>query len=172
MKIRNDDIDLNLIERTRLLASEGHKEQQRKCGEPFINHPERIVKALDKYMQDNLIDSKNFYRYYNTVIPLGWMHDLVEDTPFKLEEIELLFGTEISDRLDLLTKRDDEDYFDYGNRILYSKNKLVYLVKLADLDDNLNSVGDGVFSKKVENKLAMRWEWLRFHLLNNLVDCR
>jgi len=167
------DIDINLIKRTELLATEGHKHQTRKSGEPFIEHPMRVVEHLDKYMLDNLVDSERFYTVYNVLIPLGWLHDLVEDTDFILEDVEVLYGKEISSRLEYLTRdKSKEDYFEYGTRIMSSKDKLVYLVKLADLKDNLNSVGDGAFSTPIENKLRMRWEWLQFHLLDKIADCR
>ena len=171
-QIMTNQIDVNMIERAKLLATEYHKEQTRKNGDPFIIHPTRIVDKLLNSDDSRECIIKYKYLDYNILGVLGWLHDVVEDTEFKLEEAELLFGPEISSRIDVLTRRDNEDYFDYGNRVLYSKNRLVYLVKLADIEDNLDSIGDGAFNKKKENRLAMRWEWLRFHLLNNLADCK
>ena len=159
MIVKYSELDLKFIRRAELLSREYHKNQTRKDGEPFINHPARVVFRL---MCD-------YTRYFNAeeikiLIVLGWLHDIIEDTDITLEEIELLFGEEISNRLDALTRRDSEDYYQYGDRLIANGDKIVYLVKYADLRDNLSKIGDGAFSFEVETKLNNRWNWLRLQL--------
>jgi len=161
--MKYNEIDVDFLRRVELLAREGHKGQTRKDGEDFINHPARVVYNL-LCRSAQYMNSEEFH----VLIALGWLHDLIEDTDFTLEEIEVLYGKEISSRLDLLTKRDNEDYYEYGERIIQSNDTLVYLVKLCDLGDNLSKIGDGVFSKEKEDKLKKRWEWLRKELYDNL----
>jgi len=155
MKTNNNP---EIIERARLLATEAHKNQTRKNGDAYITHPERVFKIFEKYPRKKL--GENWFEDAYIGLSLCWLHDVVEDTDFILEDIEVLFGKEISSRLDILTRREKESYYDYGIRLLESKDKIVYLVKLADIEDNLNSVGDGAFSKEIENNLRLRWEWL------------
>ncbi len=40
------DADLAMIERAYLVAKEGHKEQTRASGEPYINHPLNVAGIL------------------------------------------------------------------------------------------------------------------------------
>ena len=156
---------LDRVIRAEMFAKEAHKEQFRKNGEPFINHPKRIADSLSKieWGRGQLGETKRY-----AAIAIGWLHDVVEDTEFRLEEIETIFGKDISSRLEYLTRRETEDYFDYGERLLKSKDRVIFEVKLADLEDNLSQVGDGAFSKEVENRLRMRWEWLKFKILKEL----
>ena len=172
IKMKTDDFDLEMLDRARTLAYRGHKGQTRKNGDAFITHPERIVKAISNYTRGEFGPEKDYYKNYNIAIMLGWLHDLVEDTDVQLKGIETLFGTEISTRLEVLTRKKGESYFDYGNRVYNSKDRLVYLVKLTDLNDNLNSVGDGAFPKETEDALRIRWEWLRMKLIEKYASLR
>jgi len=163
-KIIRNGFDEGLMERTKLFATEAHKDQVRKNGSAFITHPERVCRILAKRETEDFGPAQDFYYNYNITIALAWLHDVVEDTEFTLEEVEVLYGKEISERLDVLTRRDNETYLDYGNRISCVKDRLVKLVKLADLEDNLGSVGDGAFPKEKEDRLRIRWEWLQYKI--------
>lgn len=65
------------------------------------------------------------------------LHDLVEDTDYTLDDLKSEgFSEEIIATLSCLTKRKNEDYFDFINRV--KENKIAINVKLADLKDNMN----------------------------------
>ncbi len=159
---------LNRTIKAELFAKEAHKEQFRKGGEPFINHARRVVNTLSNLPDWALGRGRQADVNRYVAMTIGWLHDVVEDTEFRLEDIEVTFGKDISTRVDYLTRRKNEDYFEYGQRLLSCKDRVIFEVKLADLEDNLGAVGDGAFSKEVENKLQMRWEWLRFKILKEL----
>lgn len=67
----------------------------------------------------------------------GLLHDLIEDTDWTFQDLKKEgFSDEIIKALDCLTKRKDENYTDFIERI--SKNPLAIKVKINDLEDNMN----------------------------------
>lgn len=65
------------------------------------------------------------------------LHDIIEDTNISLKELrEEGFSEEVLVILDLLTKKDREEYSTFIDRI--SKNETACRVKIADLQDNMN----------------------------------
>lgn len=76
----------------------------------------------------------------NLCIMLAMCHDLLEDTSCKIEEIVKAIGGErsVTEVMDLLTRREDEEYAAYIIRLKHSNNRYAYAVKLADMKDHLN----------------------------------
>lgn len=74
------------------LATERHKGQKRKSGEPYIIHPLAVAAILIEWEMDA-----------DTIIA-GILHDTVEDTATKLDEIENLFGRDVAFLVDGVTK--------------------------------------------------------------------
>ena len=64
------------------------------------------------------------------------LHDIVEDTPMTLEFLEgnHKFSRRVLDGVDAMTRRKDEDYFVYIDRL--KTNKDAVAVKLKDLEHN------------------------------------
>ncbi|QBF34520.1 HD domain-containing protein [Mycoplasmopsis phocirhinis] len=102
------------------LAQKAHKGQKDKGGKPYINHP--------KYVASKFID-KDF-----KIVAL--LHDVVEDSGVKLDLIENMFGTTIAKAVDAMTKRKDEEYALYLQRV--KSNPIAKEVKLIDLYHNLD----------------------------------
>lgn len=66
---------------------------------------------------------------------VGLMHDLIEDTPTTLQELDSLgFDSAVVEAVGLLTRTADVSYCDYVRRL--KSNDLARQVKLADLRDN------------------------------------
>ena len=105
------------------IAVNAHKSQLDKGGHPYINHP-RFVSAHCTSPESRIV---------------GMLHDVVEDTPVTLEEVEQYFGERIADilmALDLVTKKKGPDY---DEDLYYEKiktNSIAREVKLADLKHN------------------------------------
>lgn len=59
---------------------------------PFIDHPAHVVEVLKRFR----INSPQLQA-------AGWLHDVVEDTDFPLDEIRRLFGDDVADMVDVLT---------------------------------------------------------------------
>src|SRR5216117_646950 len=72
----------DLVERAELAARIGHIGQTDKCRRPYIEHPERVaqsVRHLSKEAQ-----------------AAAWLHDLVEDTPATLSDVNRAFGERVT----------------------------------------------------------------------------
>jgi GTP pyrophosphokinase len=73
-------------------ATEKHRGQKRKSGEPYIIHPLAVAEILVDWDMD-----------IDTVIA-GVLHDSVEDTDTSLEQIETMFGHDVAFLVDGVTK--------------------------------------------------------------------
>lgn len=98
---------------------------QKYGNEPYIFHPVRVANRLDESDE--------------TGIAVAYLHDVVEDTRFTLDDLRKGFSDEIVDAVDAITRRKGEKYFDYIRRL--SSNPIAKRVKIADLQENL-SQGD------------------------------
>ena len=92
VKSYQPDADLDMIERAYLVAKEGHQTQTRASGEPYINHPLNVAAILTELQLDD------------TTIAAAILHDVAEDTLFKLDEIQDMFGDEVALLIDGVTK--------------------------------------------------------------------
>lgn len=96
-----------------------HEGQLDKGGMPYVFHPLHVAEQ----MEDE----------YSTCVAL--LHDTVEDGGIELFELyEADFPEEIIKTVDILTRREDEPYMEYIERL--KKNSLAVKVKLADLNHN------------------------------------
>lgn len=90
-------------------------------GRPYIEHPFRVMSA-GQTLQEKIV---------------GMLHDVVEDTPWTLEQLtEEGFTKDVLDGIDAMTRRDNESYNDYLLRV--QDNPLATRVKLNDLTDNMD----------------------------------
>lgn len=84
--------DFSLVERAYQIASDAHKDQKRKSGEPYIIHPLCVAIILAELELDK------------ESIIAGILHDVVEDTVMTEEEIAEIFGKEVALLVDGVTK--------------------------------------------------------------------
>ncbi len=109
------------LEEAIILAANAHRGQKDKAGAPYILHPLRLMMQMKS----------------ETERIVAVLHDLIEDTACSLEELSKAgYSQEILDALDCLTRRHDETYSAFIDRV--KENPLAVKVKLADLEDNLN----------------------------------
>ena len=120
---------------------EHQKNQFDKSGVPYVFHPFTV--AFDLETEDECI--------------VALLHDIVEDTSVTFEDLENEgFSSLVIDTLKLLTHSDDEDYFEYINRI--SKNKLATSVKIQDLKHNMQ---DGRLNEVTEKDILRKEKYQR-----------
>ncbi len=119
------------------LSEEAHSNQLRNSGDPFITHPLEVAKILTSIKLD--ADS----------IVAGLLHDTLEDTNLKIDEINKNFGTQIVELVDGLTKinkyslkvKNQKFGENYKKLILATtKDIRVILVKLADRLHNMRTI--------------------------------
>ena len=85
--------DKKLIRSAFDIAVEAHKEQRRKSGEAYIFHPVSVAKIV---AQEIGLDA--------TSIAAALLHDVVEDSEIKLEDIERMMGNAVAKIVHGLTK--------------------------------------------------------------------
>ena len=101
------------------LAKQHHEGQTDKAGNPYIEHPLRVM---------NQVESKE-----EKIVAV--LHDIVEDTDISLNDLRNEgFSEEVVSAVECLTKQDGENYDSYIERISF--NPLAVKIKLADLEDN------------------------------------
>ena len=124
------------------VATKAHEGQFRKTGEPYIIHPLAVKKILEEWGMDE-----------DTIIA-GILHDTVEDTDLKLDDIRKEFGDTVAFLVDGVTKlstarngmRDIDTYLpETRNNFLRLMIALgddirVLIIKLADRLHNLRTL--------------------------------
>lgn len=88
-------VDLTIIEQAYLVAEKAHLAQQRKSGEPYIQHPLYVALTLANLKLDS------------ATLAAAFLHDVIEDTPNTLNDIRHRFGRRIASLVNAVTKLDE-----------------------------------------------------------------
>src|SRR5205809_7613998 len=84
--------DADLIKKAYVYAAKAHDGQLRRSGDPYVVHPLSVASNIAEMKLD--VPS----------ICAGLLHDCVEDTSATVDELQRLFGNEISFLVDGVTK--------------------------------------------------------------------
>src|SRR5262245_19396732 len=84
--------DLAPLEKAFRFAAERHEGQNRSSGEPYMVHPLLVTRLLADMNMDMVC------------LQTGLLHDVVEDTSAKIEDIRANFGEEVARCVDGVTK--------------------------------------------------------------------
>jgi GTP pyrophosphokinase len=132
-----DRLDLDLIDRALRFSASAHRGQKRMSGEDFVSHS--IAVAL--ILAEQLLDS--------TTIAAALLHDVVEDSDVRTEDIAKEFGGEIAGIVDGLTKISSltfrssaEEQVENYRKLLLSiaKDARVIIIKLGDRLHNMRTL--------------------------------
>ena len=143
-------------------AAEAHSEQKRKSGEPFIMHPIAVASIVARELElgDDPIIS-------------AFLHDVVEDTEFSVEDIRSRFGDDVAFLVDTVTKRKKDSYehskqIDNYRQILESVHYDIraLLIKLADRLHNMRTLDSMRADKQM--KIAGETDYFYAPLANRL----
>ena len=109
-----------VYEKALTLAHKAHAGQKDKGGQDYISHPVTVSSFTEG-------------PFVSVVAAL--LHDVVEDTPYTLDDLRKMgFPEEIVNCVDSLTRREDEKRSEYLARV--ARNTDAIYVKLADLRHN------------------------------------
>ncbi|RXR32130.1 bifunctional (p)ppGpp synthetase/guanosine-3',5'-bis(diphosphate) 3'-pyrophosphohydrolase [Flavobacterium piscinae] len=140
--------DKKIIRKAFDVAVEAHKDQRRKSGEAYIFHPIAVAKIVASEIGLGA-----------TAIAAALMHDVVEDSPITVAEIEKMFNPKIAQLVDGLTKiakvkTDQEISMQAENfrKMLLTLNDdvRVILIKLADRLHNMQTMESMVDYKQAK----------------------
>ena len=129
--------DIDLIKKAYVYSAKVHAGQVRKTGEPYLMHPLAVSGILAQLKLDE------------ASVCAGLLHDTVEDTLATLDEVEELFGKDIANLVDGVTKlsqiefRTSEEKLAENFRkmlVAMSRDIRVLLVKLADRLHNMRTL--------------------------------
>lgn len=144
------------------LAREAHKLQVRKTGEPYILHPIAVAS----------IAAEELHLDVNSVIA-AFLHDVVEDTPYPLEELQNRFGEDVAFLVNVLTKKEKKNYdmskqVDNFRQMLNSMQRDIrpIMVKLADRLHNMRTLSSMRPDKQM--KIAGETDYFYAPLANRL----
>ena len=129
--------DEALLNRAYVYAMKVHGHQKRASGDPYFSHPLEVAAILTEYELDD------------ATIAAALLHDTIEDTDTTRAEIDRLFGEEIGnlvegltkiEKLNLVSKRAEQAENFRKLLIAISSDVRVLLVKLADRLHNMRTL--------------------------------
>jgi len=127
-----------LIIQAAQFARNAHERQKRKySGLPYIVHPARVAGRVAVHP---LADEE--------MVAAAFLHDVVEDTPYTLKEIEAEFGQRVAQLVNELTKPDAISHEVRSGRKgrelkqLADASQRAKIIKLLDRIDNLQDMRD------------------------------
>lgn len=132
-KSKDEDLILNALD----FAIEKHKDQTRETGEPYIIHPIAVADILLQYGLDA------------RAISAALLHDVVEDSGVTPEELKVLFGEEVAElvngvsRVKTLRYKSSANENDESLRKMFlamAKDIRVIFIKLADRLHNMRTL--------------------------------
>ena len=133
-----DEEDLKKVESAYRFAADYHRDQRRRSGEPYINHPVEVALILAKDL-----------RMDEDTICAALLHDTVEDTSATLDQLKGLYGETVADLVDGVTKltsvkvasMDEKQAWNLRKMFLAMSHDIrVVIIKLADRLHNMRTL--------------------------------
>ncbi len=130
--------DVSAIESALNFSAQAHQGQSRQSGEPYITHPIAVARILTGLHLDR------------QAIMAALLHDVVEDTPIRTEELVERFGKSVAEMVDGLSKLDklqfetkeDAQAENFRKMLMaMARDVRVILIKLADRLHNMRTLG-------------------------------
>ncbi|WP_153129931.1 RelA/SpoT family protein [Dechloromonas hortensis] len=126
-----------LVKKAYAFSAHAHAHQKRMSGEPYITHPLAVAGAVVEWRMDA------------DAIMAALLHDVLEDTGTTKRELADLFGREVAELVDGLSKLDKMEFASYQEAQAENFRKMlmamardlrVVLIKLADRQHNLQTM--------------------------------
>lgn len=133
----HEEKHIDIIKKAYEVAASKHEGQFRKSGDPYVQHPLEVA-----YILATLHTSPS-------TICAGLLHDVLEDTDMTKDEMASMFGTDVADIVDGVTKISKLKYMTKEKALAHNHEKLllamakdirVILVKLVDRLHNMRTI--------------------------------
>ncbi len=137
--------DVSRIEAAFTFSAKAHAHQKRMSGEAYITHPLAVAGAVVEWRMDA------------DAICAALLHDVLEDTGTSKQELAEMFGKEVAELVDGLSKLDKMEFASYQEAQAENFRKMlmamardlrVILIKLADRQHNLQTMGSMRLDKR------------------------
>ena len=147
VKASNPQANTDMIYVAYRLAKHAHENQYRRSGEAYINHPVQIAYIASQMSLDV------------TAITGCMLHDVVEDTPYSLDNLKTIFGTEVAELVDGVTKLTKLQYSTLEEQQVENLRKMflamakdirVVIIKLIDRLHNMRTLSAMSHEKQLE----------------------
>ena len=131
------NFDEELLQKAYIFSAREHRGQVRSSGEPYLVHPLNVAYILAEMRLDE------------TSIAVGLLHDVLEDTLTTKEKLQEIFGDDVADLVDGVTKisryayvsKEEQQAETFRKMLLAMVSDLrVVLVKLADRLHNMRTL--------------------------------
>ena len=179
--IYNPRTDVDLLTRAYEYGARMHDGQFRQSGEPYFTHPVAVAAILTEQQLDD------------ATIVTALLHDTIEDTKSTYAEVERMFGADIAELVDGVTKLTNLELSSTQSKqadnfrklfMAMSRDLRVILVKLADRLHNMRTIKSMRAEKQAQKaretmeifaplagRMGMQWmreelEDLAFRVLN------
>jgi GTP diphosphokinase / guanosine-3',5'-bis(diphosphate) 3'-diphosphatase len=133
----NQNMDAKLLRKAFEFSYNAHRNQLRKSGKPYFEHPLEVAKILIGLKMD-----------YETIVG-GILHDVAEDTDVSIEQVEKEFGSNVALLVDGVTKISEIKLLEFEERQAENFRKMllsmvrdirVILIKFADRLHNMRTL--------------------------------
>ena len=162
MSLKEEREDVERLRAAFEFAREAHSPQRRKSGEPYIIHPVNVARIVAEELELGV-----------DPIIAAFLHDVVEDTPYTIEDIKERFGENVAFLVGVVTKEKKDKYvaskqIDNFRQILASMQYDVraLLIKLADRLHNMRTLDSMRADKQM--KIAGETDYFYAPLANRL----
>ena len=133
----NQNMDAQLLHKAFIISYDAHRNQLRKSGHKYFEHPLEVAKILTGLKMD-----------YET-IAAAILHDVAEDTDYTIDRVEEEFGPNIASLADGVTKINDIKLLEFEERQAENFRKMllslvkdirVIIIKFADRLHNMRTL--------------------------------
>lgn len=132
----------NLYGKAYLICEKVFEGKKNKAGLPYMDY---LVSVADLFNDDK-------------AKAVSLMHDIFKETDLTESDLSYIgFPSDVVNAISILTRDKDEEYDNFINRIINSKNRLALKVKKADLKQSMDVSGFDV-SKDYLNRIDVRYK--------------
>ncbi|WP_375540665.1 HD domain-containing protein [Virgibacillus saliphilus] len=137
-------------------AEKAHAGQKRKSSDaPYISHPIRVAERLEEN------------GFTDEVVCAGYLHDVVEDTPYEMKDIKCEFGERVAKLVAAHTEDKSKSWQERKQHtidtITYAQKEIKYLIvadkldNLLEMERDLKLQGDAAWDKFSAGFEKQKW---------------